>query len=167
MPLNSKGWKASSSSADDSTTSTAAATAAGAGAEAAALGATLTGRFSATAGAAAAFEAVEAGAGAGAATGAATEAALSLREGGELLQPQELYAELIRERVLSAALQVQIDAMEERHRVQLATERSAALRLVEERTQATEARYRKELEAAQRRGRLLGQRQKEQQQVVH
>ena len=99
-------------------------------------------------------------------SGAATEAALSLREGGELLQPQELYAELIRERVLSAALQVQIDAMEERHRVQLATERSAALRLVEERTQATEARYRKELEAAQRRGRLLGQRQKEQQQVV-
>ena len=99
-------------------------------------------------------------------SGAATEAALSLREGGELLQPQELYAELIRERVLSAALQVQIDAMEERHRVQLATERSAALRLVEERTQAAEARYRKELEAAQRRGRLLGQRQKEQQHVV-
>ena len=91
---------------------------------------------------------------------AAAEACVSLYEGmdGTLLSQQEAYAALGKERVVSAALQVQMDATAERHRQQIAVERSAALRLVEDRSRALKAHYASQLEAAQRRCRSFGQR---------
>ena len=91
---------------------------------------------------------------------AASEAALSLIEaGGPALQGQkDVYSELIKERVVSSALQVKMDDMADRHGQQMAVERSAALKLVDERTQAIESRYTAQLEAVQKRSRALSQR---------
>ena len=89
--------------------------------------------------------------------GAAAEAALSLDEslGGGVLSPHEAYEHLVRERVVSAALQVKLDDVAEQQARQLETERRAFKALLEQRTQALEASYRGHVEQARRRCRLM------------